>query len=156
MVALVRRSPTGTLRVVEPFYRSTSLVNEIERMAEEMWSTWRPYTYHTHLTPRMEMYEDKEWLVIKAEFPGIAKEDIDITLEGDRLTIKAEKKEEKVAEDATYYCCERCFGQYSRSISLPYPVDADKCSATFKNGLLEIRLPKTEEVKGKHIEVKVQ
>jgi HSP20 family protein len=156
MVAIVRRSPTRALRAWEPFYRPSNLLDEIERMAGEMWGAWRPYTYHTHPTPRMDMYEDKEGLVIKAELPGISKADIDISLEGDILTLKAEKKEEKVAEDTNYYCCERGFGQYSRSVSLPYPVDAEKISATFKNGLLEIRLPKTEEVKGKHIEVKVQ
>ena len=72
------------------------------------------------------------------------------------LTIKAEKKQEEVVEETTYYARERSFGQYSRSISLPFHVDADKTSATFKNGLLEIRLPKAEESKSKHIEVKVQ
>ncbi len=62
---------------------------------------------------------------------------------------------EEVTEDTTYHSREQCFGQYSRTVSLPFHVDADKVSDTFENGLLEIRLPKTEETKSKRIEVKV-
>ncbi len=155
MVAIVRRNPTRAWTAVEPFYRPMSLLDEIERWAEDTWYSW-PSTYSTSLTPRMDMYEDKEWLVIKAEFPGVKKEYIDISLEGDVLIIKAEKKEEKAAEEATYYFCERCFGPYSRRLSLPFHVDAEQISATFSDGLLEIRLPKAEEAKSKHIEIKVQ
>lgn len=156
MVAIIRRSPTRALTMVEPFYRPLSFLDEVEMLARSMWDSWRPVTFSTSLTPRTDIYEDKEGLVIKAEFPGVKKEDLNISLEGDALTIKAEKKEEKVAEDATYYSCERCFGQYSRCISLPFHVDAEQISATFKNGLLEIRLPRAEEARSKHIEVKVR
>lgn len=155
MVAIMRRSPTMALRMMEPFYRS-SLLDEFDTLARDMWDSWRPVTFSTSFTPRMDMYEDKEGLVVKAEFPGVKKGDLDISLEGDKLTIKAEKKQEKAAEDAEFYTCERHFGQYSRSMSLPFHTDAEQISATFKNGLLEIRLPKAEEAKSKHIEVKVR
>ena len=82
--------------------------------------------------------------------------ELGISLEKDCLTVKAEKKQEEVPEGANFYSCERCFGDYSRSIPLPFRVDAERVSASFENGLLEIRLPKAEEARAKHIEVKVK
>lgn len=147
MTAIIRRSPIGALTVVEPFYRPMRLFEEVERIARN----FRP-----SLAPSVDIVEDKDELVVKAELPGIKKEDLDISVEGDELTIKAEKKQEEVAESATYYRCERCFGEYYRSISLPFRVDTEKVSATLENGVLMIRLPKAEEAKSKHIEVKIQ
>ena len=155
MTVIIRRSPSRALTVVEPFYRPMSLLNEVERMAREMWELWEPFTFPTGFAPKMDMIEDKDTLVIKAEFPSVKQEDLNITLEGDMLTIKAEKKQEEVSEEANYHTSERYFGHYYRSITLPFPVDAEKLSATFENGLLKIRLPKAEEAKPKHIEVKV-
>jgi HSP20 family protein len=84
---------------------------------------------------------------------GVVRSNETDTLEGDRLTIKAEKKEE-VKEDATHHTRERYYGQYFRSLTLPYPVKEDEISATFEKGVLELRLPKGEEVKPKRIEIK--
>jgi len=92
---------------------------------------------------------------MKTELPGIDKKDLDVILEGDRLTIKAEKKEEG-KEDATHHTRERYYGQYFRSVTLPYPVKEGEISATFDNGVLELRLPKAEEVKTKKIEIKAE
>jgi len=104
----------------------------------------------------MDMYETKDGLVLKAELPGFRKEDVDISLEGDCLTIKAVSKQEELPKDSTMYLDELCYGEYSRSVTLPFPVDNDKISATFENGMLEMSLPKTEESKPKRIEVKVK
>jgi len=155
MVAIVRRSPSRALTLIEPVFRPSRWFDELERIAEEMWESWRPIQI-TGLTPRTDIYEGKTGLTVKMELPGIKKEDISISLEGDQLMVKAEKKEEKVTEESTYYSCERYFGQYSRRISLPSPVNADQISATFKNGVLEIKLPKTEKTETKKIEVKVK
>ena len=153
-MTIVRRSPSRALRIVGPVYRAVSLIDEIEEMARDIWDMWRPIT--TRFAYPIDMYEEKNELVIKTELPGIKKEDLDIKLEGDLLTIKAEKKQEEVSEGTTYYTCERWYGHYSRSVSLPFSVDADKVSATFENGLLEMRLPKVKETKGKHIGIKVK
>jgi len=83
------------------------------------------------------------------------KDEIDITLDGNTLTIKGEKKKEEEIKDEDYYRCERTFGAFSRSIDLPSEVKADKVNASFKNGVLEIRLPKTEEAKKNVLKVKV-
>jgi HSP20 family protein len=103
----------------------------------------------------MDMYEEKGKLVVKTELPGIKSEDLDVKLEGDTLSIKAEKKEE-VKEDKTHHTRERYYGSYFRSVKLPYPVKEDKVSATLEEGVLEVKLPKAEEVEAKKIEVKAQ
>jgi HSP20 family protein len=112
--------------------------------------------FDTGLTPKLDMYEENNELVVKAELPGIRKKDLNISLEGDVLTIKAEKKEEKEVKEATHYTKERRFGQYTRYMTLPTHVDAEKISATLKKGLLEIRLPKAEGPESKQIEVKTK
>jgi len=154
MTITVRTSPSRALAVVDSLYRPMSLLDELERFVRDIWDSETPGFYHAALSPRTDVYEEKDELVIRTELPGIQKEAIGISLEGDCLTIKAEKESEEVAEDATYYSCERCFGDYSRVIRLPFAASADKISATFENGLLEIRLPKAEEARPKHIEVK--
>ncbi len=144
MTAIIRRSPARALTLMEPM----NILGEVEMFLKGM----RDAGFSTSL----DMFEHKDELVIKAELPGIKKKDLDINLERDEITIKAEKKREEVTEDATYYRCERHFGQYQRSILLPFHVDAEKASAIFKGGLLEIKLPKAEEAKSRHIEVKAR
>jgi HSP20 family protein len=145
----------GGERALVPFYRPLSLLDEMDRFSREMWDAWRPFTLEHSLVPHTDIYEEKGQLVMKTELPGIDKKDLDVTLEGDRLTIKAEKKEE-VKEDATNHTRERYYGQYFRSVTLPYPVKEGEISATFDNGVLELRLPKAEEVKAKKIEIKAE
>jgi HSP20 family protein len=152
MALILRRNPVRALAMVEPAYRPLDLIEEMERMAEELWGEWRPATF----IPDLDVYEEKDEVVVKAEVPGLGKDDIAINLEGDLLTIKTEKKEEEVKEGTSYYLRERKFGQHHRSVTLPFPVDAGKVSASFENGLLEIRLPKAEEAKTKQIEIKVK
>lgn len=155
MTAIITR-PTRAIRLMEPFYRPLDTFSEVELLARKFWDSWQPLSSRAiGFSPRMDMYEHKDELVMRVEFPGVKKEDIDVSLEGDELTIEVEKKREEVAEEACYYSCERSFGHYSRTISLPFPVDADKISSTFENGLLEVKLPKAEAAKAKHIEVKV-
>lgn len=149
MVALVRRSPNGVF-ALRPFFRPFSLLEEVEDMART--------AFETSLTPRMDMYEEDKELVIKAEMPGVRKKELDISLNDDILTIKAEKKEEKEEGEkgTTHYTRERRFGQYIRYMTLPTRVDAENISATLKKGLLEIRLPKAEAPESTHIEIKVK
>ena len=143
----------GGKRALVPFYSPRGMLDEMDRFARDMWDAWRPFTMEHGLVPHTDIYEEKDQLVMKTELPVIDKKDLDVTLEGERLTIKAEKKEE-VKEDATHHTRERYYGQYYRSVTLPYPVKEGKVSATFDNGVLELRLPKAEEVKAKKIGIK--
>jgi len=132
--------------------RTSSLIDEFERLASHFWGSWQPVVLRTVFTPTVDIHEEKDKLVVKAEFPGIGKDDVEITLDENTLRIEAEKKQEEVTEGTDYYACERHFGRYSRLISLPFHVDAEKASASLKNGLLEISLPKAEEAKSKQIQ----
>jgi HSP20 family protein len=153
MAAVIRTRPSTSLTFLDS-YRPLSAMDEIDMLAHSLWDSWQPAVIRTGFTFNLDMYEKDDKLVIRAELPGVRKEDLEINVSGDMLTIKGEKKQEEVPEDAKFYLCERCFGSYTRSISLPFSVDATSVSATFKNGLLEIRLPKAEEAKGQRIEVK--
>ncbi len=147
------RSPFRTLTALAPFYHPMSIMDEIDEIAREF-SRRTSFDGNT-LVPHTDIYEEKDELVVKTELPGINEKDLEVTLENNILTIKAEKKEE-VAEDATHHTRERYYGKYVRSMSLPLHVNGDKVSATFENGTLELRLPKAEELKAKRIEVKAQ
>ena len=149
------RNPTRALTTWAPFYRPMGLIDEIEELARDFWGSWQPGFFGTTMVPYTDVYEEKDQLVVKTELPGITEKDLEVTLGGDVLTIKAEKKE-AATEDATHHTRERYYGQYVRSMSLPAHVDGDKISATFDNGVLELRIPKAEEVKPRRIEVKAQ
>jgi HSP20 family protein len=106
--------------------------------------------------PAVDVYEEKDEVVIKAEIPGLSKEDISVQVTDSTLTIKGEKKREEEVKEDDYYCCERSFGAFSRSVDLPCDVKADQVKASFKNGVLEVRMPKTEEAKKRAITVKIE
>ena len=151
-IILKRNGGRGAL---VPYYRPLSLVGELEALASELWDSWRPVDFAAGLTPRTDMYEEKGKLVVKTELPGIKSEDLDVKIEGDTLTIRAEKKTE-MEEDATHHARERYYGQYYRSVTLPFPVKEDKVTATLNDGVLEIKLPKAKETEARKIEVKAQ
>lgn len=153
MNILIRRND-GEQALI-PYYSPLSLFGAMDRLAGNIWDSTIPYTFDTSLVPHTDIYEENDQLVMKTELPGINKEDVNITLQGDRLTIKAEKKE-VVVEDAACYARERQYGQYFRSVTLPFPVKEDKVSAIFENGVLELRLSKAEESKAKKIEIKAR
>jgi len=131
--------------------RSPGFLDEFGRMVDSLWTTWEPVDGH-YLS--LDVHEAGDELVIKTELPGVTKEGFEISIEGDVLRIEAEKKAEEETKEDAYYLRERHFGKFSRALSLPFPVDSGKATASFENGVLEIRLPKAEEAKSKRIEVK--
>jgi HSP20 family protein len=106
--------------------------------------------------PSVDVSETKNDLVIKAELPGLDPKDIDISMNNGYLTIKGEKKNEKEEKDENYHLIERSYGSFTRSVRLPREVQSDKITASFKNGILKITLPKSEEAKKKEIKIKVE
>jgi HSP20 family protein len=103
----------------------------------------------------LDLYEDKDAIVVKAELPGMSKDDIQISITDNVLTIKGEKKKQEADEGQDYYRAERVYGSFIRTVSLPTEINPEKVQATFRNGVLEIRLPKSEQAKKKEIKVKV-
>lgn len=104
--------------------------------------------------PSIEMYEKQNDYIIRMEIPGVNPADVDISLSGDTLTVKGERKPSENVQDESYQLCEMCYGSFTRSISLPEPVNADKIEATFNNGILDLRIPKASEVKPKQIKIR--
>ena len=103
--------------------------------------------------PAIEVFEKEDKFVVKAELPGMKEEDIDISVVGDTLTIKGERKAESEVKEEDYYCCERSYGSFSRSVAIPSNVNANKIKASYEDGVLEVSLPKVPEVKPKKIAV---
>lgn len=103
--------------------------------------------------PAIEVFDKEDKYVVKAELPGMKEEDIDVSVVGDTLTIKGERKAETEVKEEDYYCCERSYGSFFRSIALPPNVDTKKIEASFEDGVLEVSLPKAPEVKPKKIAV---
>ncbi len=104
--------------------------------------------------PKVDVKETEEAIEITAEVPGLKPEDIELTLTGDILTIKGEKKDEREEEKGDYHLVERSYGKFQRSFRIPVEVDRAKLSATHKDGVLKVTLPKAEKAGTARIEVK--
>jgi HSP20 family protein len=105
--------------------------------------------------PAVDIYETGDSIVIKAELPGISKEDIALEVKNNTLSLKGEKKFEKDVKEESYHRVERSYGAFQRAFTLPSTVQQDKVKAKFRDGILEITLPKAEEAKPKQIKVDV-
>lgn len=149
---------TAPLRLVEPF-------NEIERLFEGFFprgrlrpSRWDllnwPGTAELEAkTPRVDVIERDTEVLVRAELPGVEKDKLDISLTDDTVTIKATTEHEEKEEKGDYYRCEISRGEFARTLTLPAAVNTDKAKASFKNGILELTLPKMEQVKRRNIKV---
>jgi HSP20 family protein len=137
---------------------------EMERIRREMDTLWdsfleeRPRRRGEEISewvPNLDVSATKENIVVKAEVPGMDPKGIDISLENDMLTIKGEKKQEKEEKDENYHFIERSYGSFTRSVRLPREVQSDKIKANYKDGVLKISLPKSEDAKKKEVKIKV-
>jgi HSP20 family protein len=103
--------------------------------------------------PATDLYEKDDRYIVRVDLPGMKEEDIEVSIVGDMLTIKGEKQEEMEVKEEDYYQCERSYGSFFRSIDLPSMIDAGKIEASYMDGVLEVTLPKSAEVKPKKIAV---
>ncbi|MEW6303937.1 MAG: Hsp20/alpha crystallin family protein [Verrucomicrobiota bacterium] len=131
----------------------TTLQQEINRLFETPFAELRPADFFNAWTPAVDVYEDTDHLVVRAELPGLKKDQIDVWFEDGVLNIAGERKQE--TEQRTLHRTERFHGRFHRSFTLPKPVNADKISAAYQDGILTVTLPKTEAAKPKQIEVNV-
>ncbi len=104
-------------------------------------------------SPSVDVIETSDAIVVQAEIAGVNKDDVSIELTNDRLTIKGERKKDDKFGDAHYHRVERVYGLFHRTFNISVPINADAASATFANGVLEIRIPKMEDVKPKQIQI---
>ncbi len=107
-------------------------------------------------TPAIDLFEENDNYVVTCDLPGVKKEDLDISVSGNVLTIKGEKKDSREDKDGRYYRRETWSGSFQRTVTLPETVDPNKINAEMKNGELVLTLPKKEEVKPRQIKVNVK
>ncbi len=141
----------------EPMREISRLRREMDRWFEDFfplreWFGYRPF--EGEWLPAVDVSETPEQITVKAELPGIDPKEINISLTGDILTIKGEKKSEREEKKENYHLVERSYGSFSRSLGLPAAVEADKIEAKFEKGVLTITCPKKEQVQPKTIEIK--
>lgn len=150
-MALVRWRPARELSLFP---------EDFNRMFEDFWGRFPRFFGNDFgdggtWAPAVDVTETKDDVIVKAEVPGMTKDDIKVTLQDNILTIQGEKKEEREEKEASFHRVERSYGSFVRSFSLPTTVKSDKIHAAYKDGVLRITLPKVEEVKPKEIAVSV-
>jgi HSP20 family protein len=131
----------------DPFAMLSDMEEMMDRMLGRRWSSLaRPLRRMVESpggwAPQVDMYEEGTDLVVKAELPGVTKDDVDVSLENGDLVIKGERKAEKEVKEEHYYRMERSFGSFYRRLPMPEGLQADQISATFTDGVLEVRAPK--------------
>lgn len=127
---------------------------------ESMMRGFMPSTFRSMLRPLaaeptipLDIQEMDDAFMVTAELPGVKKEDIDISISGNQVTINAESKQEKMATDAREWCNERCYGKLSRSIQLPLEIEEENADASYADGLLHLTLPKKASSMAKKLEI---
>jgi HSP20 family protein len=139
----------------DPFDDLASLRESMDKLFEEF-TTRRPHAAGPAVwPPAVEVYETDADIIVKAELPGIDPKNVDIQVADDTLTIKAEAKAEQESKNRNYYVRELRYGSFVRALTLPSSAQGDMAKASYKNGILEIRVPKSERAKPKAVKVDV-
>lgn len=146
-----------------PFKRRSDVPNVFSEMDEMMKRMWFDFPFHNleedvnlAWTPRLDVSETDTALEVVADLPGMDKKDINVSLDGDLLTIKGEKKEVKEKKEKHYHSIERRSGSFYRAVRLPAKVEEDKIEAVFKDGVLTLTLPKSKETGKKVAQIEVK
>lgn len=140
---------------MDPFELVTDLQDDMNRLFSSSLRRGTPGTLGEFL-PSLEVQEDENQFNLHLDIPGMERKDLDISVTGNTLTIKGERKTEEKKKEKGYFYSERRYGSFQRSIELPSEVDADKIAANYKDGVLEVLVPKSEKSKPKQIKVDVK
>lgn len=146
------------VRWFDPFKDLSVMQERMNRLFEDTYSRFRgkdEILKKGVWSPSMDIYETEEKIIVNAELPGVDKESITLEVKDGVLAIRGERKFEKDVKEENYHLMEREYGTFARSFSLPATIDQDKVSASYRDGILEIILPKKDEVKPKHIKIEV-
>jgi len=154
LIKFQRRAPV--FPALAPFSGFEDLPTRVRKMFEDTFDM-TPVTEAIGFMPATEIIETPGELVLTAELPGIAKKDVDITIDGDMLSLSGQKVEERKEgdEERKFHLWERSYGSFQRSFTLPISVDPSKITATFENGILKVHLPKTTEAKARGRKVEI-
>src|SRR5499426_91849 len=157
-MAIERWRPFVSVETWDPFRGMSDIRGEVNRLfdsflgrpavsgARSAIRTWAPV---------LDMHETKDEVVLSFELPGVSEKDVSLSITGDLLTLKGERTANREFKEEDAYRTERVYGRFERSVQLPMPVQADKVKATYRDGILEVKLPKAEEVKPKAIKIDI-
>jgi HSP20 family protein len=145
-MSLIKYDPFRELRSLQDEMNRLFMINLPRSFSQEEMATggW---------SPSVDIYESENEIVLEAELPGMKREDFEVSIENNVITLKGERRFEKKEEGDNYHRVERSYGSFTRSFSLPRTVSAEETTADFKNGVLRVSLPKREEAKSRKIEV---
>jgi len=151
---LVPRTKRGALTPWSPLHEVDEIRSEMNRLFEYAFGgRTSDGLLESAWAPAVDVIQEADRFVIIADLPGMKREDIDITLNGNTLSISGEKKFENETKEGSYFRSERYSGRFHRSLEMPHSVDSSRIEATYKDGVLTIGLPKSEEAKPKQIKV---
>jgi HSP20 family protein len=139
-----------------PVREMFTLENEMNRLYNDILGRSQETEATSLWAPKVDIEESKDHYVLKAELPGIKQEDIKITLTDNQLVIRGEKRREVEQGDTTYHRVERVYGTFERAFTLTKVVRAEKIEALYRDGVLEVRVPKSEEAKAREIPIKTE
>jgi HSP20 family protein len=138
----------------QSFDRLASVRNELDRLFDLSWSG-RDSGLFSGWSPSLDVFDEKDQFVVNVELPGLKKEEIDLSFQDGALSISGERKQVKENKEGETFRSERYFGKFQRSVTLPAAVDSAKISASYKDGILSVFLPKSEAAKPKQIAVNI-
>jgi HSP20 family protein len=137
----------------DPIRELDSLQNDMNRLFDRFFEGRAANGTARRWIPAMDLVETDDHLVLRGDLPGMTEDDVNIEIKDNVLTVSGERKAEREDKREGYHRVERAFGSFSRSLSLPAGVDADKVEANFDNGVLEVRIPKPAEAKPTRVEI---
>jgi HSP20 family protein len=146
-MALARWTPMGNLQSFQD--EMNRLFNQFFRGGDGGEAGWGTGTW----VPPVDIYETEDALVLRVELPGVAKEDVHVEIHQNTLMLRGQRKPEAGVAEDRYHRVERAYGAFQRSFTLPTLVDQNKVQASYKDGILELRLPKSEAAKPKRIAI---
>jgi HSP20 family protein len=155
-MAMERWRPFGVAERWDPFRGMGDIQTEMNRLFDTF--TGRPMAGNGDRTwfPAVDVHETKDDLVLSFDIPGVSQKDVQVTIMGDLMTVRGERRFERENSENSYHRVERVYGKFERTIQLPMTVQTDKVKANYRDGVLEVKLPKAEEVKPREVKIDLQ
>ena len=155
-MAILRWRPGQAMERLDPFRDLSDIRSEMNRLFDTVFGRSVPMGVHEGVwAPAVDMYETKNDLVVAVELPGVNEKEINLSITGDVLTLRGERAQSEEVKQDSFHRGERWVGKFERTLPLPFPVQADKVNATYRDGVLTIRLPKAEEIRPREIKIEV-
>lgn len=144
-----------TMERSQPFRNLSDIQAELNRLFDGVFGHPSSVAGERLWTPRCDLWETEDDLVIAFELPGVNEKDLTVSITGDLLTLKGERRWDDKVQDRSYHQMERVYGRFERCLQIPIPVQPDKVKATYRDGVLTVTLPKAEEVKPRAIKIDI-